>query len=223
MISHKYKCIFIHIPKTAGTSIEKKLGLFVKAKPGVQDHRTIREIEPFSLAHLGRLCQQENLYLSLKRIYNLLKGRRTVSREMYNAYFKFTFVRNPWSRVFSWYGDIMRNDVQRRRFGVPDNCLFKDFLNNHINKWFLRSQLFWIMNIKGENPMDFIGRFERLEKDFFHVCDVLGIEDKSLPIIHQLIVGVGQHYTQFYDDEMKENVAQKYKDEIALFKFEFGE
>ena len=42
MISHKhkYKCIFIHIPKCAGTSIEKALGHFeLYNGRGRQDHR----------------------------------------------------------------------------------------------------------------------------------------------------------------------------------------
>ena len=46
MISHKHKCIYIHIPKTAGTSIEYKFGHFKELKRGVQDHRTIGEMEP---------------------------------------------------------------------------------------------------------------------------------------------------------------------------------
>ena len=49
MISHKYKFIHIHIPKCAGTTIEKALGHFDghKGRNG-QDHRTIRMLEqPF--------------------------------------------------------------------------------------------------------------------------------------------------------------------------------
>ena len=48
MISHKYKCIYIHIPKTAGSSVEKKLGLYNELSWGVQDHRTIRDIQPIT-------------------------------------------------------------------------------------------------------------------------------------------------------------------------------
>lgn len=45
MINHKYKCIFIHIPKCAGTSIESALGHY-EDKRGSQDHRTITDIQP---------------------------------------------------------------------------------------------------------------------------------------------------------------------------------
>ena len=61
---------------------------------------------------------------------------------------------------------------------------------------------------------------QRLEEDYQFTPDFLGIKDKSLP---KLVSGDGQHYVHFYDDEMKDIVARKYVEEIALFEFEFGE
>ena len=43
MISHRHRCIFIHIPKTAGTSIEERLA--DGSLRGRQDHRSIRNLE----------------------------------------------------------------------------------------------------------------------------------------------------------------------------------
>ena len=45
MISKKHKAIFIHIHKTAGSTIEMKLGLYDKIDYGVQDHRKISDLE----------------------------------------------------------------------------------------------------------------------------------------------------------------------------------
>lgn len=62
MISHKYKCIFIHIPKCVGTSIEQALGHFDEySGRDRQDHRTIRMIEnPVPLTQL--ITSKETLF-----------------------------------------------------------------------------------------------------------------------------------------------------------------
>ena len=166
MISHEYKCIFIHIPKTAGSSIEKKLGLFENIGPGVQDHRTFREIEPFHVNHLIHLGRQDNAYLLLKKVNNYRRHYINPSGDEFKTYFKFTFVRNSWSRVFSWYKNVLRDEVHRKGLGVSEDCILKDFLKTTMNKWGLKSQLYWIQDHKGRMNMDFIGHFENLNEDF---------------------------------------------------------
>ena len=84
----------------------------------------------------------------------------------------------------------------------------------------LRSQLFWITDFKGKVPLNFIGRYESLEKDFSHVGNILGLEDKSLP---KLLSGGNPHYPQFYNGETRNLVAEIYAEEIDFFKFKFGE
>ena len=114
----------------------------------------------------------------------------------------------------------MRDDHHKKRFGVSNSCSFKDFLKNHLDQFELKTQLYWITNKKGEIQMDFIGRFENLEDDFSYVANVLKIANKKLA---KLVVGDGQNYSQFYDEEMKNIISRKYRDEIALFNFKFGE
>ena len=71
MISHELKCIFIHIPRTGGSIIEK---LLVGQDWWIFDKKT---------KHL--------IASQAKKLYS----------EYWNDYFKFSFVRDPYSRMLS--------------------------------------------------------------------------------------------------------------------------
>jgi len=73
MISHKHKCIFIHVPRTGGTSIEWAL-----------EGKSVFNETP-SEKHLTASASME------------------MYKEYWDSYFKFSFVRNPWDRVVSMY------------------------------------------------------------------------------------------------------------------------
>jgi hypothetical protein len=222
MISHDYKCIFVHIPKTAGSSIEQKLGLFDKLDWGVQDHRTISEMEPKPkteyykniINHLYSI-QPRTAIKEFLELMNL-----SLSHKQYNDYFKFSFVRNPWSRAFSWYKNVMRDERQRMAKGIQHDISFKDFIIKYDDQWALKSQLFWLQNSKGKIPFDFIGRYENLTSDFGYVCDQLGIKDKSLPY---LLKADNPDYMLSYDGELVDLLNKRYKEEIDIFGFKFGD
>ena len=224
MISNKFRCIFVHIPKTAGTSISKKLGAFEELKRGVQDHRSIKEIEPLNLRDWLRIISQGRFIKNEKLLFDKIIRNRIVRRMdfptlyQYENYFKFTFVRNPWARVFSWYNKVLMDPITRNRLGVMEDCSFTDFIKNHMNHWGLRPQTWWIKDWKNEIPLNFIGRFENLNHDFHHVCEILGIKDNKLP---HLIPGNSETYLHFYDQELIQIVANIYAEEIELFGYKF--
>ena len=71
MISHEYRCIFIHIPRTGGSSIEKAL--------------------------VGRNWWS----ISKETKHITASQAREVYGDYWGKYFKFSFVRNPWDRCVS--------------------------------------------------------------------------------------------------------------------------
>ncbi len=219
MISNEHRCIFIHIPKTAGTSIEKKLGLFEEVDRDVQDHRTFRELEPFSITHLASIFQPADPYF-LKRIRNNLRRDPAPTRRDYGEFFKFSFVRNPWARAFSWYRNVMRDDYHLKTLGLNKDCSLNRFLLESPNQWALRPQMHWLKDSKGGISLDFVGKFETLSEDFQFVAKKIGLDDWELP---HLIVGDSKSYTQAFDAEARDLVATKYAEEIELFKYRFGE
>lgn len=219
MISHEHQCIFIHIPKTAGTSLEKALGHFKELKRGVQDHRPISAVEPVTVHELAQTFFRGDVFLLRRQLKKAIQDKRTRFDRDYKNYFKFTFVRNPWARVFSWYKNVMRDDVHKKRFNVHEKCTFKTFLHHHMDQFELNPQMFWILDKKNQNPMDFIGRFENLEKDFRFVAEKISLKDCSLP---KLVVGSGDSYIDHYDAKMKDIVFRRYSEEIKMFHYEYG-
>ena len=225
MISHDHRTIFFHIPKAAGSSVEKKLDPGSARERGWQDHRTVRDVRPLSLWRHGRYL------LDSDRLRSEGLGRKAMLREMVGAnpgpqrhgpratkhqfetYLKFTVVRNPWARVYSWYRNVMRDP----HHGVLP-CSFDVFLREHGDNWALRPQLYWITDFDGSIPLDVIARFETLAEDLDQVFDRLGFEDRSLPHL----LGSGQSdYRSAYSDESARLVAERYQDEIERFGYSF--
>lgn len=226
MISHEHQAIFIHIPKTAGTSVEEKLGLHKERKRGDQDHRTIREVRPLSLhKHSRYLVGPEHLRIERLGRRNMLKemlglpivpekyGRRA-TKEEFSSYFKFTIVRNPWARIYSWYRNVMRDPLH----GVPE-CDFSTFLYEYKNNWALRPQTYWITDFDKSIPLNRIVRFENIKEEMPDVLSSLGFVDCDLP--HLLRGTHSFDYRTAYNRALTNLVAERYCDEISLLNYDF--
>jgi len=225
MISHKYKCIHIHIPKCAGTSIEKALGHFDGhlGRNG-QDHRTIRMIEqPWLTQH--SLKSFSNVKEIFRKIRHKIitktnpKNHETVTAEQFKKYFKFTIVRNPYSRVFSWYNNVIRDDIQLKYYGISKDIEFTEYLKRCLKKsYMMKQQVCWLKNFKGKINLDYVGRFENIDDVFQKISKNLYIEkiffphEKKSPKID---------YKKYYDDFSIDLVSKFYKEDLEIFNYKF--
>ena len=132
-------------------------------------------------------------------------------RPKFKKYFKFAFVRNPWDRVLSWY--FFRG---KKNFGKNKNVTFRTYIKTKMHpRWHpAHDQYEFTKNC------DFIGRLENLQQDFDIVCDKIGIPSKKLPHKNK---SKHTHYTEYYDDETRQIVAEKYARDIEYFGYKFGE
>ena len=201
MISHEHRCIFIHIPRTAGTSIEKSIT--------GSDWWSIKP----STKHI--------LASTAKNIY----------REYWDDYFKFSFVRNPWDRMVSLikFSGFYGANLEKENKKINVSCYLKKFPDVEIDprseskdEKIKANPNSVYLNIINE-PLDFIGKFENLQQDFNTVCNEIGIAEQELPRLHKSNHKHHQHYTEYYDDETRSIVAKKYAKDIEYFGYEFGE
>jgi len=220
MISSKYHCIYIHIPKTAGTSVETSFGVHgERRKRGAQDHRSIRNLHDAVWPPVrGAESVEGWLRFFNQRIKGRMHGFEFVTKDQMDTYFKFAFVRNPWDRVYSWYRNVMRDELHQKELSISGDSSFPEFVQNHLDVWALKPQLSWITDEKGEIAIDYIGKFETLEDDYRFICEKVGKPAEELP--KALHYGTAS-YREAYDSSTKALVAEKYAEEIQHLGYSF--
>lgn len=136
-------------------------------------------------------------------------------------YYKFTFVRNPWDKLVSGYLFTLKKIKDPAFYKTIKKFKdFNEFVLNVNKEQLLCSQRFapqinWIKDIN----YNFIGRFENLQEDFYKICDDLQIERIELPYINN---SVGRkNYKEYYTEEIKNIVADLYKEDIKYFNYKF--
>lgn len=218
MISHDEKYVFVHIPKTAGTSIEKLLGHFEELERGMQDHRTVREMLSVTPGELIKVAGSEGVVQAARELRGVLRYSERMSQEAFAGYFSFAIVRNPFARVVSWYKNIMRDEIHQQNRNVPADISFSDFLIHHGWHTELRPQMAWIKDRNGRVAVDYVGRFEALGEAMQTIASRLGRTEADLP---HLLDGGSDSHTTFYDNASRKRVAERYAEEIELFGYSF--
>ena len=147
----------------------------------------------------------------------------------YDTFFRFTIVRNPWSRLLSAWKDKVQQQwsdkypEEFRHWRIPCFKKYKDkdfnFFVKDIDPNF-NSHTMPLCNLLDFGNVDFIGRFENLQEDFNTICDKIGIARQQLPHKNKT---KHKHYTEYYDDETRSIVAEKFAKDIEYFGYKFGE
>ncbi len=229
MICRDFNCIFVHIPKTAGRSVEmfflQRLGMDRENDADRQKLLITDNPDPHrgteKLTHLSAAEYVQCGYLA---------------QDEFAGFYKFSFVRNPWARLVSEYR--YRNYLNHRSF--------KDFVMNKLpspgpddNYRHVMPQTDMLYGRDGRLLVDFVGKFENLQSDFDKVCAQLGIEKSTLPHVNSSDKSSRElkrkmrnflyrnnetplrQYTDFYDDETREFVADLYRMDIENFGYNF--
>lgn len=205
MISHEYKCIFVHLPSTAGTWVERVIT--------GRDWWKLQDSKPRTWFR--------------KRKHLIASQAKKEYAEYWDEYFKFSFVRNPWSRMVSLAKHGMMDvkitngelDISGyvERFQKDEVTLEFDYrfedVDNLIKPTHTKNAIYENMI---DEELDFIGKFENLGEDFKYILDVIGIETniKEKPF---------RDYAHLYSDKVIEQVHDLHKKDIERYDYKFGE
>ncbi len=202
MISFQKRFLFVHIPKTAGNSIQSAL------RDYSEDQLVALRKEQDGIERFGL----RNPNYKIKKHSTLGEYRDALGDEQFRSLYKFTCVRNPWDRMVSYYFTPTQSpetwDRKRFREIISKAVSVADYLR---------------LDQGEENPfgnVDSIMRFENLGDDFRAVCGTLGILPTTLPQYNR---STRKHYSKYYDDELRDLVRTRFAGEIERFGYIFEE
>ena len=203
------ECLFIWVPKCAGTSIYEVLG-----RHGCRKLKKPREFSVFD--------NRGSVTFDHVSVAALL-GEGYVSRKYLDGVFKFAFVRNPWDRLVSLWSYFTENVlvlkikldfsefVLRVLEGVEPVGLY-----NRRGLSQARLMCDWLFDNDGNLLVDFIGRVEE-SKDWKEIKRLLEIGD-DFPILNT----TGHScYREYYTPESRRLVAKIYERDIEEFGYRF--
>ena len=148
--------------------------------------------------------------------------------ELFEDYFVFTGVRNPWERAFSLFeGQRIQNVVDQD---------FTDPLDRSVTNWnakcknmnenfrFLTDDALLMLNQKDYRVgVDFVYRFENLETDFQFICETIGIDARlaSKKETYPDTDFKDETFRDHYNQDSIHAVAEINKDDIQEYGYTF--
>jgi hypothetical protein len=181
------KCIFFHIPKTAGISISNSL--FGDVKWG---HRSVNFYKSYYgekvFNSLYKFCFVRNPYDRLFSAYTFLKegGINNQDLEFTNSYLQ--------------------------EFASFDEFVLKGLEKEEIMNWVhFKPQYTFVCDENDNIVMDFIGKMENLKADFNTVCKHLNIESELQKL------NMSSAKKNEFSEEVKAMIKLKYQKDFNLF------
>ena len=188
MISHKHKCIFIHIPKACGNAVEYVLDGF-----------SLKSGEPWNNDIHRRNDSTKEFYFDRRQRHWTWRHYQRSYPGEFQAYFKFAVVRNPFDSLVSHlaWGQQGNSPVYESHWGLKEIIWRNPLLFRHL------SPSRYVFSRSGRLMVDLIIRHERLDREWVIVAEKLGLPE-ILPVLNQSERGP---YQDFYTPALRKIAA----------------
>ena len=216
LISHSHRFIFFHVAKTGGMSVRSAL------LPYTEEPARFKIKRP-----PAQKAGQPNPFYAVWEALLLHAVARDVQKEVpstiFDSYYKFAFVRNPWDWQVSMYNFILSEPTHIRHNLVVSFGSFDRYLDwvvatdSPYPKGATKFQYETLTDSDGRLLVNYVGRFETLAQDFAQVCHQVGLTTR-LPHLNS-----SQHrnYRAYYNERSQQMVAEHFATDIHLFGYTF--
>lgn len=208
VISHSKKFLFVHNYKVGGTSMRRSLRRF-DVKSWLKS--------PFAdkwLMLTGKAPKVFSYNYPTHDTAAELKAK--LPEDIFQDYYKFGFVRNPWDWQVSLYTFMVKNTKHYQHELIKSMKDFDEYIHWRIeNEVRLQKRFFY--DEQGNCLVDYIGKIEELEKGLEHVGKELGV---SLKMHHLNASRDNNKYKKFYTQKTLDMVTKAYAEDIETFGYE---
>jgi len=216
LISHKHKFVTIDIPKTGSRSLRETL-------------LPLKVIDIHGEPSFHAQFYQHDHSVNVKKQF-------AVNQWNWNDYYKFTIVRNPWTRYYSFYKYYKRYAEQyisrcksiiwtEPELNQGKLCaeLFKNKNDQQVLKNIILNndpQDLYYCDESSEIAVDHIAEFENLSNEFVFLCNRVGIEVPSLQHCNKSVPSQNMH--DVYNQQLIDLVSDRERHVIELKDYKFN-
>lgn len=208
LLSHSRRFVFVHVYKTGGTSIRHALA-------------------PLAANRLGRIAYERLGRPRLLRRFDIMPVsvhstaaaiRKAIGEKIYDSYFSFAVVRNPWDWQVSLYNFMLKRTDHFRHEEIKALKTFDNYV-----RWICdgraEMQSRYVCDEHGRVMVSYLGKMESLSADFDYICRRLNLR-LALPHENQ---SNSVPYQTFYSDATRDMISSTFATDIDKFKYSFGD
>jgi len=210
-INHEHRFVFVRIPKNASTVISLSL------------HQNITGEKVESASEAKKIAFNTPTSLGFRQV-----------REVLANYFKFSFLRNPYTRVLSAYlQKISRGERGRKakykkmihkrlRLSPEKEISFAHFIR-YLDQGGIMDDPHWIpqsyyIDMVGLHQLDFVGRVENLVPDLTDIYKrIFGSENFVLPEFKKKVTGAKDLLEEYYGPGERQILERLYAQDLEKF------
>lgn len=159
--------------------------------------------------------------------YSLSDYQNMFSNHIFEQYFKFCIVRNPYSRFESAYYYLKNGGFDARdKLWAEENLMQYADINEFVKVWLNSKSMFEMVHFKpqsyflkdksGQLNLDFIGRLESIQKDFEIIKEKLELTSN----LKKINTAKNKQNKTRLDKVSKDKIYQLYKEDFDLLNYE---